>query len=299
MDAEIQLFDFKGQHVRTLLIDEEPYFVGKDVAEVLGYKDLSRAVNQHVDREDRKSLSRKDSGDSLRSLWASDNDWTNKVVINESGVYTLIFNSQLPQAQVFKHWVTSEVLPSIRKYGAYATPETIESILANPDNGIKLLQALKDERSQKEQALLEASKEREARAIAEQKLSEAKPKLDYVDKILESKKTILTTHLATDYGCSAVAFNRMLCDKKIQRKVRDTYVLYSQYQGHGWTHTYARLIKTNHGQEIKEQMEWTQKGNIGLYELLKDRFGLLPEIERDYTKPYKIVTTKGKIEEVA
>lgn len=299
MDAEIQLFDFKGQHVRTLLIDEEPYFVGKDVAEVLGYKDLSRAVNQHVDREDRKSLSRKDSGDSLRSLWASDNDWTNKVVINESGVYTLIFNSQLPQAQVFKHWVTSEVLPSIRKYGAYATPETIESILANPDNGIKLLQALKDERSQKEQALLEASKEREARAIAEQKLSEAKPKLDYVDKILESKKTILTTHLATDYGCSAVAFNRMLCDKKIQRKVRDTYVLYSQYQGHGWTHTYARLIKTNHGQEIKEQMEWTQKGNIGLYELLKDRFGLLPEIERDYSKPYKIVTTKGKIEEVS
>ena len=151
----------------------------------------------------------------------------------------------------------------------------------------------------KEQALLEASKEREARAIAEQKLSEAKPKLGYVDKILESKKTILTTHLATDYGCSAVAFNRMLCDKKIQRKLRDTYVLYSQYQGHGWTHTFARAIKTNHGREIREQMEWTQKGNIGLYELLKDRFGLLPEIERDYSKPYKIVTTKGKIEEVA
>lgn len=83
MDTKIQLFDFKGQQVRTLLIDEEPYFVGKDVAEVLGYKDLSRAVNQHVDREDRKSLSRKDSGDSLRSLWTSDNDWTNKVVIND------------------------------------------------------------------------------------------------------------------------------------------------------------------------------------------------------------------------
>lgn len=220
-------------------------------------------------------------------------DW-----ITEPQFYKLAFKASNDVAEKFQDWVASEVLPSIRKHGAYATPETIESILANPDNGIKLLQALKDERSQKEQALLEASKEREARAIAEQKLSEAKPKLDYVDKILESKKTILTTHLATDYGCSAVAFNRMLCDKKIQRKVRDTYVLYSQYQGHGWTHTFARAIKTKHGQEIKEQMEWTQKGNIGLYELLKDRFGLLPEIERDYSKPHKIVTTKGKIEEV-
>lgn len=221
------------------------------------------------------------------------------VWITEPQFYKLAFKASNDVAEKFQDWVASEVLPSIRKHGAYATPETIESILANPDNGIKLLQALKDERSQKEQALLEASKEREARAIAEQKLSEAKPKLDYVDKILESKKTILTTHLATDYGCSAVAFNRMLCDKKIQRKVRDTYVLYSQYQGHGWTHTFARAIKTNHGQEIKEQMEWTQKGNIGLYELLKDRFGLLPEIERDYSKPYKIVTTKGKIEEAS
>ena len=223
----------------------------------------------------------------------SKGDW-----ITEPQFYKLAFKASNDVAEKFQDWVASEVLPSIRKHGAYATPETIESILANPDNGIKLLQALKDERSQKEQALLEASKEREAREIAEQKLSEAKPKLDYVDKILASKKTILTTHLATDYGCSAVAFNRMLCDKKIQRKVRDTYVLYSQYQGCGWTHTFPRAIKTKHGQEIKEQMEWTQKGNIGLYELLKDRFGLLPEIERDYSKPYKIVTTKGKIEEV-
>lgn len=123
MDTKIQLFDFKGQQVRTLLIDEEPYFIGKDVAEVLGYKDLSRAVNQHVDREDRKSLSRKDSGDSLHSLWTSDNDWTNKVVINESGLYSLIMASQLPEAKKFKHWVTSEVLPAIRKHGGYSAQQ--------------------------------------------------------------------------------------------------------------------------------------------------------------------------------
>lgn len=292
MTNSIQAFDFEGKRVRAINLEGEPFFVGKDVAEVLGYSNTRDALSKHVDDEDKKILT---------SQNATLENMPNRGLqaVNESGLYSLILSSKLPAAKKFKHWVTSEVLPAIRKHGAYATPETIESILANPDNGIKLLQALKDERSQKEQALLEASKEREARAIAEQKLSEAKPKLDYVDQILASKKTILTTHLATDYGCSAVAFNRMLCDKKIQRKLRDTYVLYSQYQGHGWTHTFARVIKTNHGQEIREQMEWTQKGNIGLYELLKDRFGLLPEIERDYSKPYKIVTTKGKIEEVA
>ena len=288
-DNNIQVFNFEEQSIRTMLIDGKPFFVGKDVAKTLGYKKPLNALATHVDEDDSLKQGLTDSLGRVQET----------IVINESGLYALIMASQLPEAKKFKHWVTSEVLPAIRKYGAYATPETIESILSDPDNGIKLLQALKDERSQKEQALLEASKEREARAIVEQKLSEAKPKLDYVDQILASKKTILTTHLATDYGCSAVAFNRMLCDKKIQRKLRDTYVLYSQYQGHGWTHTFARAIKTNHGQEIKEQMEWTQKGNIGLYELLKDRFGLLPEIERDYSKPYKIVTTKGKIEEVA
>ena len=290
MTNEVQTFNFENSQVRVVEIESEPWFVGKDVATVLGYSNHNKALKDHVDQEDKKD------GVTIRDSIGRNQQ---AVAINESGLYSLILSSKLPSAKKFKHWVTSEVLPSIRKHGAYATPETIESILSDPDNGIKLLQALKDERSQKEQALLEASKEREARAIVEQKLSEAKPKLDYVDQILASKKTILTTHLATDYGCSAVAFNRMLCDKKIQRKLRDTYVLYSQYQGHGWTHTFARAIKTNHGQEIKEQMEWTQKGNIGLYELLKDRFGLLPEIERDYSKPYKIVTTKGKIEEVA
>ena len=290
MTNEVQTFNFENSQVRVVEIESEPWFVGKDVATVLGYSNHNKALKDHVDQEDKKD------GVTIRDSIGRNQQ---AVAINESGLYSLILSSKLPSAKKFKHWVTSEVLPSIRKHGAYATPETIESILSDPDNGIKLLQALKDERSQKEQALLEASKEREARAIVEQKLSEAKPKLDYVDQILASKKTILTTHLATDYGCSAVAFNRRLCDKKIQRKLRDTYVLYSQYQGHGWTHTFARAIKTNHGQEIKEQMEWTQKGNIGLYELLKDRFGLLPEIERDYSKPYKIVTTKGKIEEVA
>lgn len=203
-EKEIKVFLFEDSKVRTVLINGEPWFVGKDVAGILGYSQTAKAIREHVDEED-KGVSVLDTPGGKQNM----------AIINESGLYSLILSSKLPTSKCFKRWVTNEVLPSIRRHGAYATPETIESILANPDNGIKLLQALKDERSQKEQALLEASKEREARAIAEQKLSEAKPKLDYVDKILESKKTILTTHLATDYGCSAVAFNRMLCDRTL------------------------------------------------------------------------------------
>lgn len=143
-----QMFDFNGGKVRAVMIDDEPFFVGRDVAKILGYKDLNRAVNQHVDREDRKSLSRKAWGD-LVPLWETANDWANKVMVSEAGVYSLIFNSKLPTAKKFKRWVTSEVLPSIRKSGAYFTPTTIDDLIADPDMFIELLTQLKQEQTKK------------------------------------------------------------------------------------------------------------------------------------------------------
>ena len=125
----IKIFNFNGNNVRTVLIDGKPYFVGKDIAESLGYKDLNRAINQHVDEDDKKSMSRKASGDSYASLWENKNDFSNKTVISESGVYSLIFASKLPTAKKFKHWVTSEVLPSIRKHGAYSTDEKANDVV--------------------------------------------------------------------------------------------------------------------------------------------------------------------------
>ena len=127
MQNELQLFKFSGQQVRTLVIDDEPYFVGKDVAEILGYKNPRAALSQHVDKEDRKALSYKACRDSCTTLWADKNDFSDKMVVNESGVYSLIFGSELPTAKEFKRWVTKEVLPSIRKTGAYqARPLTIQ-----------------------------------------------------------------------------------------------------------------------------------------------------------------------------
>ena len=177
-----QLFNFNGQQVRTVTINEEPYFVGKDVADILGYKDLSRALNQHVEKENRKSLSLKASGDLYPSLWEGKNDFSNKIVINEAGVYDLIFDSQLPKAHEFKHWVTSEVLPAIRKHGAYMTPQTIEKVLLNPDTIINLATQLKREQEQRKQ--LQAENE------------QMKPKALFADAVSTSNSSILIGQLA-------------------------------------------------------------------------------------------------------
>ncbi|MFT9051830.1 Bro-N domain-containing protein, partial [Liquorilactobacillus nagelii] len=123
---ELINFSFQGNKVRTVQISNEPYFVGKDVAEILGYQNGSRDINRHVDEEDRQNY-QNGTFESPRGL----------TVINESGLYSLILSSKMPNAKQFKHWVTSEVLPSIRKHGAYMTPETLQETLAQPENMIQ------------------------------------------------------------------------------------------------------------------------------------------------------------------
>lgn len=112
--------------VRTLEVNGEPYFVGKDVAEILGYTNVNKAIQMHVDEEDKKTLDFKGFSHFGTSLW-NGNDFSNKTIINESGLYSLILSSKLPKAKEFKHWVTSEVLPSIRKTGSYALPKNGDS----------------------------------------------------------------------------------------------------------------------------------------------------------------------------
>lgn len=176
---DLQLFNFENQQVRTLKINDEPYFVGKDVANILGYADSTRAINQHVDKEDRKSLSYKASGDSVPSLWEKKNDFSNKVLITESGVYSLIFGSQQPNAKRFKHWVTSEVLPTIRKHGAYMTDEKAFDIVHNKNGLADLLQQAADQLKQKDI-----------------QIEEMKPKAMLADAITASETSILVGEMA-------------------------------------------------------------------------------------------------------
>lgn len=135
-----EIFNFREQDVRTVIINNEPYFVGKDVADILGYTKHIQAVKNHVDEDD-KEVSKCDTPGGKQDL----------VVINESGKYSLVLSSKLPQAKEFKRWVTSEVLPTIRKHGMFATDE----LLDNPYFAIATLQKLKEEREAKK--LLEAT----------------------------------------------------------------------------------------------------------------------------------------------
>lgn len=172
METENQLKVFENNEfgkVRTLTIDGEPWFVGKDVATALGFTDLTHAVLDHVDKEDRvnsKTQGQNDPEFGQRGTW----------LINESGLYSLILSSKLPKAKKFKRWVTSEVLPSIRKHGVYMTDDIIDKTLADPDFMIKLLMNLKEEK--------------QGRQIAEAKVQEMKPKAEFHDAVVDSNGSI-------------------------------------------------------------------------------------------------------------
>lgn len=177
---EIKLFKFEGNEVRTLKINDEPYFVGKDVAEILGYSNTRKALQDHVDLEDKKD------GVTIRDSIGRSQRPT---IINESGLYSLILSSKMPNAKRFKRWVTSEVLPAIRKHGAYMTDEKIEEVLTDPDTIIKLATQLKDERQQR---LIE----QQLRRDAESQVREMKPKAMFADSVATSKSTVLVGELA-------------------------------------------------------------------------------------------------------
>lgn len=247
--------------IRTVEIDGEPWFVGKDVADNLGYQNGSRDINRHVDEEDRQNY-QNGTFESNRGL----------TIINESGLYSLILSSKLPSARRFKHWVTSEVLPAIRKHGIYATEDVTDKILNNPEFGIELLTKYKEERD-KRRFLSE-------QVLTQQKLiAELQPKADYVNQILKSTSSVKTTQIAKDYGMSARAFNKLLYELGIQYRVGDQWVLYAKYQACGYVRSVTYEYRHRDGRlDVKMCTEWTQKGRLFLYETLKKE-GYLPLME--------------------
>ena len=169
--------------------------------------------------------------------------------------------------------MTSEVIPSIRKHGAYMTEETLEKALLNPDGLIKVLTALKNE-----QAKTKALKEETAKQ--KQLIGELKPKADYTDKILASKGTVPITAIAKDYGMSGRAMNKVLADLKIIYQMAGQWLLYSRYQAKGYTHSKSFAFNHADGRpDVKMTTEWTQKGRLFLYQKLK-KHGILPMIEQ-------------------
>ena len=258
MMNELKIFknDEFGE-VRTILIGAEPYFVGKEVAEILGYKDTSDALKRHVDEDEKLTRYFTDSGQK-REMY----------IINESGLYSLILSSKLPNAKKFKKWVTSEVLPSIRRHGMYATDE----LIANPDLAIAAFQALKQERERVKELNQTVS-------VQHQQISEMSQKASYYDVVLNCKDLVAISTIAKDYGWSAKRLNDYLHDKGVQFRQGKIWILYQKYAEKGYTSTRTHTYIDDEGTHTKVHTYWTQKGRLFIYELLKQD-GICPLVER-------------------
>lgn len=268
---ELQNFNFNNLPVRTVLIDDEPWFVGKDVAKILGYANTKDALLKHVDDEDK-----------LGSQITTSGQKRNMVVVNESGLYNLILgaskqgkNQEIKEkARQFKRWITHEVLPTIRKHGAYMTNEVIEKTLTSPDFIIQLATKLKEE----QEARLELEKENSQLSLD---LAEATEKTRYLDLILDSPDELIVKQIAQDYGISAVKFNQILNKLRIQYKQNNQWILYSKFQGKGYIKSRTfNYIGSDKKQHTRINTCWTQKGREFLYRKLK-KAGYLPVVEQD------------------
>ena len=246
--------------VRTTTIGGQPYFVGKDVAGILGYANTRKALIDHIDEEDKDDVTIRDAIGRNQTMTA----------INESGLYSLILSSKMPNAKKFKRWVTNEVLPAIRKHGLYAT----DDLIANPDLAIAAFTALKEEREKNKELMA-------AVAIGQQQIAEMKPKATYYDVVLKCRDAVNISVIAKDYGWSAMRMNEYLHEKGIQFKQADIWLLYQKYAPNGYTKTNTHIYEDSKGiKHTKVHTKWTQKGRLFIYEQLKAD-GIYPQIEME------------------
>lgn len=216
--------------VRAINIDGESWFIGKDVAVALGYNDTDQALRRHVDKEDKLTRNFDGSGQKRKMT-----------TINESGLYSLVLSSKLPTAKAFKRWITSEVIPSIRKTGGYIMGQEEMS-------DIELLS----------RAVLVAQNQIAQR---DSRIAEMEPVVDFAQRCLLAEGAVTTTSIAKNYGLSATKLNQLLKGLGVQYKVGNQWVLYSQYQDCGYTETRRTPIQKKDGEVVLvSETLWTPKG---------------------------------------
>ena len=243
MNNQLQIFENEEfGKVRVLEFDGQPWFVGKDVTDILGYGNGSRDINRHVDAEDRRNYRNGTSEINNRGV----------TIINESGLYALILSSKLPSAKRFKRWVTSEILPTIRKHGAYLTDMVLEDAIKSQEYAFELLQRLQAEKN-KTDALWGQVQNLSSKAW-------------YCDRVLMSGGVVPVSIIAKDYGMTAMAFNRLLHHLGIQYRLGGAWLLYSRYQNKGYTK--SQTFCTPKGVGVVHTY-WTQKGRRFLYDILR------------------------------
>ena len=243
MTNQIQIF--KNQEfgaIRTMSNEQgEPMFCAKDVAEALGYKNTRDAIVKHVERDDKTTVAIRDTGS---------NYMTKASFINESGLYALILSSKLESAKRFKHWVTSEVLPSIRKQGGYLMlkqGETDEQLMAR---ALQLVKTTLDSRNQQIALLL--------------------PKAEYAEQVLTSMSCLTVTQIAKEMGMVAHELNTLLCELGIQYKQSGQYLLYAPYVRKGLAQNRTIEFYLNDGTLFTyTYLVWTERGRYFIHQLLK------------------------------
>lgn len=254
---DIQIFKHEEfGNVRIVMLDGEPWFVAADVCKAL-----------EIGTEQTRRLDDDEKG--LHSI-QTPGGYQNMTVVNEAGLYSLILSSRKSSAKKFKRWITHEVLPSIRKHGAYLTPQAAEKILYNPDFIIKLAEQVK-------QAQMERDQFKALAAAREETIRELQPKADYCALILQSDEAISMRTIADDYGLSAQKFNNYLQTLGIIFKAGKSWLVKQAYRGRGYTIKITTPLKDNHS---VTNTYWTQKGRMFLYNVLK-KHGLIPVCERE------------------
>lgn len=251
MENKPQIFENEEfGRIRVLEIEGQPWWVLRDVCAALGLNSPHK-VAERLDEDERKQIPVIDNiGRSQQTT-----------VINESGIYAVILRSDKPKAKAFRRWITSEVLPFIRRHGAYITQGTLVKMLQSSEFTSDLLDRL--------------LAEREKNMVLREHLEALLPKARYYDLILQSKNAVQVSLIAKDYGMTAVTFNQLLHELGIQFKLGGTWLLYQRFAGKGYT-----CSRTYHINEEKSVMHtyWTQAGRLFLYKALKEN-GILPLME--------------------
>lgn len=259
--------------VRTIVEDDKILFCASDVAKALGYARPADAVSKFCPHTVKRRIG-VETGIKADGTPAIQNVQMN--FIPEGDVYRLVVRSKLPTAIKFESWVFDDVIPSIRKHGAYLTPDKIEEVLTNPDTIIRLATELKQEREAKQKALV-------ALEQINKELEEAKPKLTYYDTILNSVGTMTSSQIGADYGMSAIKLNRILNEQKLIKKVNNQWILYAKYQNQGLTE--SKTFDVEHGSIVGSYVStrWTQKGRLKIHEILT-KLGYVANVDKSINR---------------
>jgi len=267
MDERFQIFKkVEFGSLELLFEDDKVYFPATECAKMLGYTNPRKAIRDHCPHGTKRSVGVQTGlqADGTKVMQNIELKY-----IPEGDLYRLIIRSKLPSVEKFEQWVFDEVLPTIRKYGVYATGSVLEQMTASPEFAIRLFEEIKAEQDKRKDIEKENRHNRGMLALMECKLS-------YYDKILTSKSSIPVSKIAKDYGMTAVSFNRMLHNIGIQYPLSDTWLLYSNYADQGYTQSYTYYVSDT---KTVVHTHWTQKGRLFLCNFLKAK-GLVPVSER-------------------